>query len=158
MSELLTVCQWGHCVLGFVAALFLLLVHACFLRTASPPGGRVRMVLRAMTSSYQMAKCLSLKDRLLSITLIVLQFYLTTRAQKIFSFRLLLGQAPNLVRIITDFERGLRNACQLVFPGVTLQGCFFHLVQVSRDTYVGIIFKKIQGIKSVLLIAHGRHS
>ena len=35
------------------------------------------------------------------------------------------------MRIVTDFERGLRNACALTFPGVTLQGCFFHLVRVS---------------------------
>ncbi|CAI6369784.1 unnamed protein product [Macrosiphum euphorbiae] len=34
---------------------------------------------------------------------------------------------PN--KIVTDFEKGLRNACMLQWPGIQLDGCRFHLSQ-----------------------------
>lgn len=46
-------------------------------------------------------------------------------------FRGLIGGAPNLEKVIIDFERGLKNAWESVFPGISVQGCFFHIVRVS---------------------------
>ncbi|XP_034253510.1 uncharacterized protein LOC117652588 [Thrips palmi] len=43
--------------------------------------------------------------------------------------RLILRNAPNLRRIITDFEPGMRRAWSNIFPDVHLQGCFFHFVR-----------------------------
>ncbi|KAK3921644.1 Anthranilate--CoA ligase, partial [Frankliniella fusca] len=41
--------------------------------------------------------------------------------------RNLVGNFPNLNRFISDFELAIRNSVAEVFPGVSLQGCFFHL-------------------------------
>lgn len=38
------------------------------------------------------------------------------------------------LQIITDFERGLRNAIARVIPEANNSGCWFHFVQVSRQT------------------------
>ncbi|XP_052131748.1 uncharacterized protein LOC127751763 [Frankliniella occidentalis] len=38
---------------------------------------------------------------------------------------------PNLETFISDFEPAIRASVIAQFPGVTLQGCFFHLVRVS---------------------------
>jgi len=32
-------------------------------------------------------------------------------------------------KIVTDFEKGLRNACMLQWPEIKLDGCRFHLSQ-----------------------------
>lgn len=54
--------------------------------------------------------------------------------------RLLWGGARHVDRVISDFERAQRNAWEIVFPGVTLQGCFFHLVKVCLMICVDIAF------------------
>ena len=43
----------------------------------------------------------------------------------------LLGGAPNLRKVITDFEPATRRVIRAVFPHVEHQGCFFHFVRVS---------------------------
>lgn len=53
--------------------------------------------------------------------------------------------------MITDFERGLRNACERIFPGVTLQGCFFHLVRVSLFAlHFSCVYGDLGGIEYLL--------
>ena len=44
--------------------------------------------------------------------------------------------------IITDFEIGLINALEEVFPGVRKVGCFYHFVRAIKEK-----FKKLEAVK-----------
>lgn len=67
-------------------------------------------------------------------------------------FRLLLRGAPNLQRVITDFENAQRIGWLSSFDWIILQGCFFHLVRVSllRPIYLGADF--MNAVQMLLII------
>ena len=53
----------------------------------------------------------------------------------------------NLKTITTDFELGLINALEIVFPGVRKVGCFYHFVRAIKEKFKSLGLLKDMGNK-----------
>ena len=43
--------------------------------------------------------------------------------------------APDELTQLYDFEAAVHQAVRVVFPGATINGCFYHLTQVNNDAH-----------------------